>query len=147
MLPWVWSTNALPLVAQPHIHPAAQSPKRTEVIDGELVVTFAHVESDIVNLYKFTGGITAKYGPTTIFADQLTLNVSPDRKYGEAVGHVRLEDPEGTARATRLIFNWKEKTGSAFNVHTDVEGVKVDAREIDIKPGKWDIQKYLVHSC
>ncbi len=151
-LPWAWPAVVNPMASaefvpyQASMHGQPVSGRR--VIQGDLIIEWKH-ETATANprILKFTDGIKATYGPTTVVADELTLYLDEDQSHGEAIGHVHLTDPEGTAAAAKLVFNWKLKTGSAYDAHAVVQELIVDAREIDIKPGTWDIYDFSATNC
>ena len=139
LLPAVWPSLAAHVAND---GPTIQTPTRANLqqIDGELVIEYKHSQGTMnPRILKFTDGVKAIYGPTTIVADELTLYLEDNQRHGEATGHVRLVDPEGTATAEKLVFNWKDKTGSAYDVKAQVEGLKFSAREADIFPGRWEL--------
>lgn len=85
----------------------------------------------------FSGGVVARYGVTELHADTLTLYQSQSRREGIAEGQVQLVDPDGTASADRLAFNWGNQTAKGTRMKIVVSGLYVDADEVDIKPGEW----------
>lgn len=142
LLPTVWPTLAVPMAIDAPSHRVSQNAPQSkwQQIDGELVIEYKHAQGTMnPKVLRFIDGVKISYGPTTIVADEVTLYLDDDQRHGEAIGHVRLDDPEGTATAARLVFNWKDKTGSAFDVKAQVEGLKFSAREADIYPGRWEL--------
>lgn len=100
--------------------------------DG-LQVTFRRQEYDSeTGEAKFTGGVTAKYGPTELVADTLIVNYKT--KIGRAVGKVSLIDPDGTLVAQDLEFDWENKRGVANSVVMRVEGSTLTIRKVEINP-------------
>jgi len=85
----------------------------------------------------FSGGVIARYGVTELRTDTLTLYQSESRREGIAEGQVILIDPDGTAHAERLEFNWGTQTASGSGVKIAVSGLFLDADSVDIKPGEW----------
>lgn len=87
----------------------------------------------------FSGGVVARYGVTELHSDSLTIYQSETRREGIAEGAVRLIDPDGTARANRLEFNWANQTAHGDAVNIVMSGLHMDAEKIDIKPGEWTL--------
>lgn len=85
----------------------------------------------------FSGGVVARYGVTRLHSDTLTLYQNEDRREGIAEGQVHLIDPDGTARADRLQFSWKDQTASGSRVQIEMNGMYVAADSVEIKPGEW----------
>ncbi|MBS1717297.1 MAG: hypothetical protein JSS72_06165 [Armatimonadetes bacterium] len=106
---------------------------------GQLTVEFHHqLSKPAEQLVVFDGGVKAIFGPTTLECDQLTLHLDPTKSYGEAVGHVTLNDPIGQATGDRLQFNWKDKTGILTNANMHGGNLKVSAQTVYISPSHWD---------
>lgn len=141
-LPWIWPTN----LSTPAVRPLPsiqQSVSKTQV-DQELIVEW-HKQTATLSPHQelhFSEGVKATYGPTVVYADELTLYLDEDQRHGEAKGHVRVDDPVGKASANSMTFNWNDKTGSISLVHAQVEELTVDARQIDVKPGRWDVYDF-----
>ncbi len=85
----------------------------------------------------FSGGVVARYGPTELHSDKLTLYQSDTRKEGMAEGAVELIDPDGTAKATTLKFNWLKRTGHGDDVTVLINGLYLKATTLDVNPGEW----------
>jgi hypothetical protein len=107
--------------------------------DG-LQVTFRKQEFDAeTGEAKFTGGVTAKYGPTELVAESLVVNYKT--KLGRAVGKVIVTDPDGTLVAQDLEFDWENKRGVANSVVMRVEGSTLTVSRVEINPasdpGHW----------
>jgi hypothetical protein len=85
----------------------------------------------------FSGGVIARYGVTELRTETLTLFQNEARREGIAEGQVQLIDPDGTARAERLMFNWGSQTASGTGVKIIVSGLYLDADTVEIKPGEW----------
>jgi hypothetical protein len=100
--------------------------------DG-LQVTFRKQEFDAeTGEAKFTGGVTAKYGPTELVAETLIVNYKT--KSGRAVGRVALTDPDGSLVAQDLEFDWENKRGVANTVVMRVEGSTLTVGKVEINP-------------
>jgi hypothetical protein len=98
--------------------------------------------------FEYSDGVEAIYEPTVIRADHLILHEEVSgRRWGEAFGNVRLDDPEGNMTATRMVFDWTNRTGSAENVQLEMGGMSIKARHIDIVPDKWDLTDVEATSC
>jgi hypothetical protein len=81
--------------------------------------------------------VVARYGVTELHSDSLTLYQNEDRREGIAEGKVQLIDPDGTARADRLQFSWKDQTASGTTVKIEMSGLHLAADSVEIKPGEW----------
>lgn len=86
---------------------------------------------------EFSGGVVATYGPTVVTADRILFHTDADDPYAEALGHVKLVDPEGTLTAGDLTFHWKTRVGVGHSIVAQVSTLKLSADSIDIKPGIW----------
>ncbi len=108
-------------------------------VDDELVVEWKTKKIDPVNqIVTFSGGIKATYGPTTILADSLELDLV--NKTGKALGNVHLLDPEGELRGSQLEFNWATRTGRAESAVVEIAGLKLVIRDIQIDQGTWTLR-------
>lgn len=128
---------AFPAVPIPNL--ATQTPV-VEQIDQVLTVewrkkTVFPAEGKVV----FSGGVIARYGPTTVHSDQLTLIQSDLKKEGSAVGNVWIEDPEGDLKATELRFDWIAKLGHAKDVRVTTAGLVLQAAGMEMYPDRYEL--------
>lgn len=87
----------------------------------------------------FEGGVIARYGETTVRSDKLIIiqkkatETSPAQNYAKAEGHVRIEDPEGTATASVMEFDWTKTLGQGKDVNLVSAGLglRADAVHLD----------------
>lgn len=86
----------------------------------------------------FTGGVTARYGPTVLKAEELELDYAAKR--GWARGKVEVLDPEGSLSARELEFDWAAGTGTALDVEAYAEPVRFRAKRLRIEPGVWTLE-------
>lgn len=89
------------------------------------------------NKVIFSEGVVARYGPTVLYANTLTISQKEGDKRGIAEGAIRLEDPDGNLSADYLEFNWESKIGQAQNVVVDIDGLHIEARQADLKREEW----------
>lgn len=87
----------------------------------------------------FSGGVVAKYGVTELRSDKLTLYQTEAKRQGIAEGGVQLIDPDGTAQANRLEFNWANQTALGDKVKVQISGLFLDADTITITPTEWTL--------
>lgn len=84
---------------------------------------------------------TLAYGVTSIKAD--LIDIYPEGTAGIpagsgfAHGHVLITDPLGIVAADEASFNWIERTGEASNAVITVEGMRISAAKLTIRPGVW----------
>ncbi len=102
-------------------------------------------------LLRFEGGVSARFGLTTVHSDSLVL-ISSDGTAGGvsealAEGAVRLEDPEGRLEADRLEFQWNSGTGKASGVRVYVGDLFVSAERASLSPGKWELLGVSAEIC
>ncbi|MCB8932354.1 MAG: hypothetical protein M9921_08815 [Fimbriimonadaceae bacterium] len=116
-----------------------QSPS-VERIDETLTVTWHRKTVDLeTQVATFSDGVEVRYGPTTIHAKTLELHLAEGERWGEAKGDVVLVDPDGTANADSLHFDWKNKTGEAANIEMRVLDLSVRAKKLVISPTRWEL--------
>jgi len=117
---------------------AGQEPATVEPIDDVLVVEWRHKQVRPADgAVIFSGGVVARYGPTVLRAEKLTIYQNDKRKEGLAEGNVHVDDPDGVADADRLQFDWLHQTGEGTNVTVAVEGLWVRAETLTIQPNNW----------
>lgn len=116
-----------------------QEPPRTvEQIDRVLTVEWRHKQIRPGDgAMVFTGGVTARYGPTTLHADRLTIYQSETRKEGIADGNVHLDDPDGDIRAANIQFDWLNRTGRGSMASVSMEGLFLHVETLELKPDEW----------
>lgn len=135
---WLWLLSAL----------AAAQAIAVEVahVDDELSVEweYQHLAAD-GRVATYRGNVKATYGPTTLFADELVLEL--DAKRGHATGNVRLEDPDGRLAADAFRFDWGERTGSAENVTVHAANVMIRAGSIEVRPDRWRVTDAYITPC
>lgn len=88
---------------------------------------------------EWRGNVVAVFGPTAVHTDRLVLYNEPGDLHAEAIGHVKLVDPEGTVTAAFLKYNWSKHTGSAQNVDIDVASLHLTAESADLQPTLWTL--------
>jgi hypothetical protein len=89
---------------------------------------------------EWIGGVRVSYGPTTVYADRVTMHNDVDDPFGEAIGNVRLEDPEGTITAGDLNYHWLTHTGFAHTVTVRLADLTLMAESADLKPDLWALK-------
>lgn len=85
----------------------------------------------------FSGGVLARYGPTTLHADKLTIYQTPTHQEGIAEGSVRLDDPDGIIQAQHLQFDWLNGVGTGTMASVVMDGLFLKVETLEIKPGEW----------
>lgn len=88
---------------------------------------------------EFTGGAIAKFGPTTITAEKITLWLTDTRREGEAQGQVHLDDPIGHIDGDLIDFNWTKKTGEGKNVSIVADDARISADTIHMTEKGWEM--------
>ncbi len=111
---------------------ALQKPNQVQV-DSQLVVEFARETTTTLPQGFIFEHAQATYGPTILTCDKLTVTVEPGHKHFIAEGHVHILDIDGTLDADEIDFDWVAHTGSGHNVHTNLQGLMVDATSAVIK--------------
>ena len=113
-----------------------RAPSAQVAVDDELVVNSELNRYDpIGDVFTFEKGVVARYGPTTLYAEHLT--VDRRNKRAKATGNVRIIDPEAEISADNFEFTWDPLTrsGRAENVEARLANVYVSARRISPRPG------------
>lgn len=111
-----------------------------ERIDETLTVTWRRKNVDLTTqVATFSEGVEVQYGPTTVHAETLELHLAEAERWGEAKGSVVLVDPDGTAHADSLRFDWKNHTGEAHNVDMKVLNLTIRAQRLTITPQRWEL--------
>ncbi|HRJ27694.1 MAG TPA: hypothetical protein PLO61_09335 [Fimbriimonadaceae bacterium] len=137
----MWSPPALPPQAVAVLR--AQAPPVQQQLDDRLVVEWRTQKVDPKsNRLFFSDGVKATYGPTTLWADELILDL--DQKTGRARGNVRLLDPEGELRGEQLEFNWETRSGQASQAVVEIAGLRLSVSNIQISPNRWVLQQVKV---
>ncbi|HEY0868549.1 MAG TPA: hypothetical protein VGE01_14290, partial [Fimbriimonas sp.] len=119
-------------------------------IDEDLTVIARVVRYDRVNrIYRFREGVEARYGPTTVTADELEVHAAEEVQTAYARGDVRVVDPDGTLNARNLTFKWTQgqQTGQAEDVKLDFAGVLIEARTATLNPTEWTLTDVYGTSC
>lgn len=104
-------------------------------------------------IWTYTEGVVARFGPTTVYADRLEIHRAPVDQYGIARGNVRVEDPEGTIRANYLIFWFGPKKGpdgqiaAADQVEIDLATFQGRAESAVIREGLWEFLNVSGTNC
>jgi hypothetical protein len=111
---------------------ALQKPNRMQ-IDSQLVVEFATETTTTQPQGFIFEHAQATYGPSILTADKLTVSLEPGHKHFIAQGHVHILDIDGTLDADEIDYDWIDHTGSGKNVHTNLQGLMVDASSVVIK--------------
>lgn len=125
-----------------------QDAQRTQFDEGRLVI-----EWKTQSLYPqenrvvYSGDVKATYGVTVLRCDTLTLNVAPNVTNGVAEGNVHIDDPEGTVEATRLQFNWRERTGEADNAVVRVDPMVMQAQKLVVVPDRYELTNVKITEC
>lgn len=127
---------------------AASSAEMQEAVHETLVVewktkTVYLPESKVV----FGGGVKATYGVSVLTADRLTVFYGEAEHNGIAEGNVRLDDPEGNIMASRLKFDWVARTAEADLVRVEAYPMVVEAQNIKIEPGRWELTNVKIMEC
>ncbi|HVT14207.1 MAG TPA: hypothetical protein VHE55_18235 [Fimbriimonadaceae bacterium] len=89
---------------------------------------------------EFRGHVIVLYGPTTVYADRFIYYNEPKNLHGEAIGNVKLVDPEGVVTAAFLKYNWSTHVGSAQNVDVTVSSLHLTAESADLEPNLWTLR-------
>lgn len=89
---------------------------------------------------EWIGHVLVTFGPTTVTADRLIMHDGGEDPYGEAVGNVKLIDPEGTLTAASLEYHWKTHFGSARTIIVRVSMLTLMAESADVRPGLWTLR-------
>lgn len=89
----------------------------------------------------WVGNVKVTYGPTTITADRMTVHNDPDDPFGEAIGNVKLDDPEGVLTANDLNYHWKTMTGTGHTITFRSNLLELTAESIDVTPELWTLHK------
>ena len=139
---------AIPWLALPATMAVISSEIRQDVVDEKLVIEWksktAYLpESKVV----FGGGVKATYGVTVLTAETLTIFYGQDGNKGIAEGNVHIDDPEGDIKASRLQFDWVNRTGEADNVTVDVYPMLMTAQNLKVQPGRWELTNVKIMEC
>ena len=89
---------------------------------------------------RFTHGVTAQYGPTTVESDELEIHDEATGSYGIAQGHVILHDTVGKITGDRIQFAWTTQTGSAENVVIMADSLKAKVAHVELLPTLWTLR-------
>lgn len=120
----------------PDLLPAPPARTVSETTRDEIRVVWRFQEySREKETARFWGGVKATYGPTTLECEELLLDYA--NRTGRAIGKVRLVDPDGVIEAENLVFNWRDKTGQAERVRTEVAGMRLSIEKLEIAPKRW----------
>ncbi|MCC7230006.1 MAG: hypothetical protein IT203_06400 [Fimbriimonadaceae bacterium] len=104
-------------------------------------------------IWTYTEGVVARYGPTTVFADRLEIHRAPEDQYGIARGNVRVEDPEGTIRANYFIFWFGPKKGpdgqiaAADQLEIELGSFQGRAESAVLREGVWEFLNVSGTNC
>jgi hypothetical protein len=110
-------------------------------VEGGLVVgAIGSIEADVEDprapeggsVVRFSGEVTATYGPSTLTAERLTI--FEEAGQGIAEGAVTLSDPAGSLQAERVEFNWLDDTGEAFDAYVEAGNVFIWADRVEVVP-------------
>lgn len=115
--------------------PSIQSTGGLDLVQGGLTVRWQskHIQASPRRIV-FKGGVTATYDKTEIRSDQLTLDLEGDQGVGTAEGGVLITDPDGTMRASVVVFDWKKGTGTATNVDGLIHRFRLKAKVVELDP-------------
>lgn len=127
-----------------------QVPQETqvEVVDGTLTVEWNHKRVELnPRRLVFSEGVVARYDGTECRAKSLILYLEESERFGVAEGDVQIIDPDGTVKASKFVFDWRNRTGSA----TDLEGqsyrFSVSGREATIAKNQWKLTDAVLSPC
>lgn len=119
-----------------------------EQVDDVLRVQWQHKHVQVSPaVITFDQGVKAFYGPTVVSADKLTLYLDSDARYGVAEGHVKIDDPVGTATADEITFNWMKHTGTGRNMMIQSGNVMLQAGSADIGATSWQLTNVYATPC
>ncbi len=130
------------LAPLPGLNPAmVQEQARQSQQYGGLQVTYERqVEIDTeAGTVVFQGAVRAQYDQTVVSSETLVLDYK--NNVGTASGGVVLTDPEAYLSTDELVFNWKDKTGSAKNVYVQVGNMRIRGETLSITPQEWRIDR------
>jgi len=71
--------------------------------------------------------------------DRIIVHNDAKDPYGEAVGNVKLVDPDGTITGSNITYHWKTFQGSALNIIVKTGQLTLMADSVDIKPKLWTL--------
>lgn len=119
-----------------------------EVIDGTLTVEWNHKRVELnPRRLVFSDGVIARYDGTECRAKSLILYLEDAERFGVAEGDVQIIDPDGTVKASKFVFDWRNRTGSA----TDLEGqsyrFSVSGREATVTKNQWKLTEAVLSPC
>ncbi len=120
--------------------PAVEAPIRQQAkLDETLTVEYMEAAFDsAANVWTFSGGVKAKYGPTVLTAPRLVIDMTNGK--GTSEGGVEVTDPEGSLHCEVFEFRWREKTGHATGATIQIDQNRFLAREVSVEPGLWELQ-------
>jgi hypothetical protein len=143
---------------EPFLHTLLQSVEPAEiaddtketVIDEELRVTYhgiKYVNTDQTT--EFTGGVVARFGPTVLRSDYLMIRRGGDEPRAVARGNVRLEDPDGTASAEEMEFDWRPDSRRVWvkKARIDFAGVTLRVGSAELAPDQWSFRDAYGTNC
>lgn len=113
--------------------------RQQQKLDGTLSVEYLEAEFDsATNIWTFRGGVTAKYGPTTLTAPSLVVDMTNARGFSE--GGVEVSDPDGSLECETFEFAWREKTGLATGATIQFDQHHFQAKEVKVEPDVWELK-------
>jgi hypothetical protein len=150
-MPWVPAIYDEPRIekAPPafvqHQHPNTNDRVQTF---GELIVTAEVSEFDPnSNVFTFRKGVIAKFGVTTVSADELIVDMNAQR--ANAQGNVTVHDPDASLTTKNLDFSWATgaRTAHAENVRVVLGHIVIEAEQADLTEQRWDFVNVQVTQC
>ncbi|HMS54300.1 MAG TPA: hypothetical protein PKA27_02775 [Fimbriimonadaceae bacterium] len=121
---------------------------QVEVVDGTLVVEWNHKRVEVnPKRLIFSEGVVARYDGTECRAKSLVLYLEDTERFGVAEGDVQIVDPDGTLRATKFVFDWRNRTGSATDVYGSAYRFSVSGREAVVESNRWRLSDAVLSPC
>jgi len=91
----------------------------------------------------YSEGVSVTYGLSTLTADRLEVHEAPSEAYANAIGHVHVDDPEGTIDAENLRLTWKNgaRRATGENIVGNVAGLYMKAASVDMTDERWEFKE------
>lgn len=124
-----------------------QEPQR-EVVEQRLIVEWNRKRVELKpKRLIFTEGVVARYDGIVCKANSITLYLEESEGYGIAEGDVELIDVDGTLKASKFVFNWREGTGSATDATGHAFRFMLSARTATVEPNIWKLEDASFTPC
>jgi len=111
---------------------------KTVILPGDVKITYQTGDYDFGSgKWTFDNGVIVDYDVTEVRADHVDIDVKG--QVGSASGHVQLDDPVATVRASKLEFSWNPtgRHGHADDADVHLGSTHIKAKTLDLGPTLW----------